>query len=106
MAKNFKQPGKTLDVPAPADVKSGDGVLIGKLFGVAQTDAKQGEMFALDREGVWDLPKTEAQAWAVGDVVYWSGTEVTTTANGNTKIGFAVAVAGNPSKRGDVVLSQ
>ncbi|POO54285.1 hypothetical protein CPJ18_01920 [Agrobacterium rosae] len=105
MAKNFKQPGKILDIPAPADVKSGDGVLIGKLFGVAQTTVKQGEMVAIDREGVWDLPKTEAQAWAIGDIVYWTGTEVSTTASGNTKIGYATAVAANPTKRGDVVLS-
>lgn len=106
MAKNFKQPGKTLDIPAPADVKSGDGVLVGKLFGVAQFSAKANEMVTIDREGVWALPKTEAQAWAVGDVVYWTGTEVTTTASGNTKIGYAAAVAINPTKLGDVVLSQ
>lgn len=105
MAKNYKQPGKTLDIPAPADVKSGDGVLIGKMFGVAQTTAKQGEMVAIDREGVWDLPKTAAQAWGIGDVLYWTGTEVTTTVGTNTKIGFAAAVAINPSPRGDVVLS-
>lgn len=106
MAKNYKQPGKTLDVPAPADVKSGDGVLIGKLFGVSQISAKAGEMITIDREGVWDLPKTEAQAWGIGDVVYWNGTEVTSVASGNTKIGYAAAVAINPTKRGDVLLSQ
>lgn len=106
MAKNYKQPGKTLDVPAPADVKSGDGVLVGKLFGVSQITAKAGEMITIDREGVWDLPKTEAQAWGLGDVLYWNGAEVTSTASGNTKIGYATVAAPNPSKRGDVVLSQ
>jgi predicted RecA/RadA family phage recombinase len=106
MSKNFKQPGDTIDIPAPSDVSSGAGVLVGKLFGVAAFSAKQGELVALDRKGVFDLPKVSAQAWVIGDVIYWSGTEATTTATNNTKIGYATAAAGNPSARADVLIHQ
>jgi|GEM_PF-4444391 len=38
--KNYIQPGDSITVPAPADVKSGDLVVVGDLFGVAQFSAK------------------------------------------------------------------
>lgn len=37
--KNYIQPGDTITVPAPAAIKSGTGVRINTLFGVAATDA-------------------------------------------------------------------
>lgn len=107
MAKNFIQPGITIPVPAPADIKSSEGVLVGKLFGVAQYDAKQNEEVEINTRGVFDLPKVSAQAWAVGDAVYWVAADkkVSTTASGNTLIGHAVAAAANPSDIGRVRLS-
>ena len=43
MAKNYIQPGHTITVAAPTGgVLSGDGVLIGTLFGIAQYDAVEG----------------------------------------------------------------
>jgi len=55
--KNFVQPGDNLDVVAPATVSSGDGVLVGSIFGVAFEDKASGETVALGVEGVYELPK-------------------------------------------------
>lgn len=88
-----------LDVTAPSGgVTSGVGVLIGSLFGIAVTTQAAGEPVALDTSGVFDHVKEGAgsgQAWAVGDAVYWDNTNkrLTKTTSGNTKVGYATAVA-------------
>lgn len=104
--KNFVQPGEHITVPAPADVISGQLVVSGALVGVAQFDAASGEEVVLVRRGVFDLPKTGAQAWTVGAKVYWNGTDavLTTAASGNTLVGVAVLPAANPSDTGRVLL--
>lgn len=106
--KNYKQAGCTLEVTALADVNSGDGVLVGKLFGVAEFSVKAGARVNISREGVYTLPKTSAQAWGEGDILYWDGTKATTASNSgaNTLIGYAAAVAVNPSAFGDVLIHQ
>lgn len=78
--KNFIQTGSYITVPAPADVKSGDLVFVGALFGIADNDAPSGAPCVLCTEGVYTLPKTSAQAWTVGVAIYWDGSEATTTA--------------------------
>lgn len=93
--RNFVQPGAVLTVPAPADVTSGAGVLVGSLFGVAGHSALSGASLDLHVEGVWDLPKTGSQAWTVGALIYWTGTACTTTASTNKLIGAAVAAVGS-----------
>lgn len=109
MAKNFIQPGRTVTLIAPADVKSGDLVVVGKLFGVAVTDASSGDPVEACTEGVYTLPKTAAQAWTLGAAIYWDGaTKKCTTADGagaNVPVGHAVAAAANPSDTGTVRLS-
>lgn len=105
--KNYIQPGDVVAVPAPANVASGDGVLVGALFGVATFSALSGAEVEVKTRGVYELPKTAAQAWTVGAAVYWDNTakECTTTASGNTLIGKALAVAANPSSSGVVRLN-
>lgn len=105
--KNFIQPGHNITVAAPAAVQSGDGVLIGALFGVANADAASGADVVISTVGVFTLPKTTTDDIAVGAAVYWDAAEaeVTTTAAGNTLIGHAVAAAGNPSATVAVRLS-
>lgn len=97
--KNFIQSGVNLTLPAPAAVLSGEVVIVGGIVGVAAGDASIGADVDLTTEGVFDLPKVAANEFAVGAVVYWNSTTklATTTASGNTKIGHAVAAAGNPS---------
>jgi len=105
--KNYIQPGDTLPLTAPADVKSGEGVLIGKLFGVAAHAALKDEQVNLAREGVFALPKVEAQAWAEGVPLYWDAGLVTSdSTGGKVKIGYSAGIAANPSAFGDVLLHQ
>lgn len=105
--KNFVQNGDIITVPAPSGgVTSGDGVLIGSLFGVAQATAAATVPVAIKTRGVFTLPKTSAQAWTVGALIYWDASEdeCTTVDTDNTVIGVAVAVAANPSATGTVLL--
>lgn len=106
MSKNYQQRGEAIDVVAPYDVPSGGGLLIGTLFGVAQSPAETGDPVVIVPVGVWELAKTSAQAWTVGAAVYWNNTDkvCTTSSSGNSKIGVAVAVAANPSATGQVLL--
>lgn len=105
--RNYVQRGDTLDVTAAAAISSGDGVIVGSIFGVANVDAEIGDTFALDVVGVFNLPKVSALAIAVGDTVYWDNANkvVTKTASGNTKIGVAVTAAANPSPTVNVRLN-
>lgn len=105
--KNYIQSGDTITVPAPADVKSGDLVVVGELFGTAEFSAAAGDPVEITTKGVFALPKVPAQAWTVGVKLYYvaADKQLTTTATGNTFIGHAVEAAGNPSDSGVVRLS-
>jgi predicted RecA/RadA family phage recombinase len=95
--KNYVQPGTTLTLTAPYAVTSGDGLLVGSIFGVAAGDATSGATVEAALTGVFDLTKIGSQAWTVGAKVYWDDTNkrCTTVATDNTLIGVAVdAVAG------------
>lgn len=69
--KNAHQDGRVLDVTLTTAVKSGDLVVEGKLVGVAVTDGAIGDVVATHVEGVFELPKLAAAAFAVGDTVNW-----------------------------------
>ncbi|TPN44876.1 DUF2190 family protein [Mesorhizobium sp. B1-1-7] len=112
MAKNYIQPGNTItwtneDVTGAVDVASGDGVVAGSLFGVAQTDIAVGDSGELGLIGVYELPKVSAQAWTVGERIYWvaASGEATGTAGSNKLIGVAIEAAANPSSTGKVRLT-
>ena len=105
--KNFIQPGASIDITVPAGgVTSGDVVIINSLIGISSVTALEGERAAIQTEGVYELPKTNAQAWAIGAKIYWDATNkvATTTASGNILIGIAADVAANPSAIGWVKL--
>lgn len=96
--KNFKQPGDTITVTAPAAVASGDGVLVGSLFGVANFSADSGAEVEIKTTGVFELPKTSALAISVGDLLYWDNSaKVLNKTNTNKLVGVAVSAAANPS---------
>lgn len=92
--KNFVQPGDSLTFTSGAAVSSGQGVVMGALFGVAASAAEAGDPFEAAVVGVFELPKA-AGAIAAGMRVYWSAGagNVTTTASGNTLIGAATEAA-------------
>lgn len=96
--KNYIHSGGTVTVAAPAAVVSGDGVLVGSLFGVANYSAGNGEEVEIKTTGVFELPKTSALAISVGDLLYWdSAAKVVNKTNTNKLIGVAVSAAANPS---------
>jgi predicted RecA/RadA family phage recombinase len=105
--KNYVQPGNVLTMIAPSGgIVGGNFYKIGSIFGVAAFSAAQGEAFELKCGEVYDLPKTAAEAWAPGDIIYaTSGNVMTTIAAGNTKVGVAILAAANPSGVGRVRLN-
>jgi predicted RecA/RadA family phage recombinase len=103
--KNFVQHGEMITIIAAAEITSGQLVRANSLIGVAATDAAIGEAVELKTSGVFDLGKTSAQAWDVGQPVYMiSGTGVLTNVagTGNYLVGVAVSAAANPSATGRV----
>jgi predicted RecA/RadA family phage recombinase len=98
--KAYVQPGRSLTVSAPAGgVLSGQGVLIGTLFGIAQVDAVEGAEVQILTEGVVEVPKTSALQIDVGDRLFWDATNkvVNKTATAQLCVGVAVSAAANPS---------
>src|SRR5512147_1836507 len=100
MAKTYIQPGHTLTVAAPTGgVLSGAGVLIGTLFGIAQSDAPEAADVEILTKGVVEIGKTSALQIDVGDRLFWDATNkvVNKTATAQQQVGVAVAAAENPS---------
>ena len=93
--KNYIQPGVNLTLPAPEAILSGQGVVVGSIFGIASGDAAIGADVDLVTEGVFELPKVGANAFTLGAKVYFDDATnlATTTAAGNNYIGVAVAAA-------------
>ncbi|MCK0195730.1 DUF2190 family protein [Ancylobacter sp. 6x-1] len=93
----------TITLTAPYAVVSGEGLLVGSIFGVGAGTAASGEPVETALVGVFDLTKVGSQAWTVGAKVYWDDTNkrTTTVSTDNTLIGVAVeAVA---SGAGDTI---
>lgn len=92
--KNYVQSGNRMPFTAGADVASGDPVIVGDIVGIAVGDVANGADGELQLCGVFELAKANA-AITAADTLYWDAgnSNVTTTASGNTKIGFAFAPA-------------
>jgi predicted RecA/RadA family phage recombinase len=96
--KNFIQTGAMITVPAPSGgVASGQGVIVGGLFGIAATTAPEGTNVEIATTGVYDLPKAPATVFALGDRVAWddTGKVIATPAAGLFLIGIAITAVGN-----------
>lgn len=104
--KSFVQHGNVLSFLAPYAVASGSPFKVGSFVAVAVTAAAAtGAAVEGMTEGVFQLPKVSAQAWAVGDKIYWDDTaKLMTNVSGGTLIGAATAAAVNPSTTGTVYL--
>jgi predicted RecA/RadA family phage recombinase len=85
--KNFIQPGKTVTVTAPANVSSGDLVVVGSLIGVAAFTALSGAEVEIDTEGVFSLPKVVTDVISQGEKLYWDSgvSKLTKTAGTGSK---------------------
>lgn len=93
--KNYLHSGDVLSVPVPAAVSSGGVVIVGQIKGIAVTDAASGALVAVQTRGVFTLPKEAALAVPLGAAIYWDASPgvATTTASGNTALGYATAAA-------------
>lgn len=105
---NFRQPGDVLTLTVDRDVSSGGGFLKGSIFGVATGDVADTESGEFLTCGVFSLTKTSAQAWTVGQKIYWDNTNFRCDSDGTVGqlIGVATEVADNPSSTGYVKLSE
>lgn len=61
-----------------------DVVIFGDSIGIAQTDGLAGENISVDTVGVYEFPAANADAIAVGDVLYWDDTNKVVTTSSNT----------------------
>lgn len=95
--KNFVQPGDVITVTAPRNLNSGDGVLVGALFGVATTSALSGASVDIMPEGVFDITALTTDTGAAGAHMYWDDTNhrLTTTATNNTLVGALTLAKGS-----------
>ena len=107
--RNYIQPGDRITVTAVAAANSGDGVLVGSLFGIAFGDAGIGDGLTLATTGVFNMAKPSTDVLAVGDPVYWDDGAGLATADDDTGnnplVGVAVTAAGNPSSAVNVRLN-
>jgi predicted RecA/RadA family phage recombinase len=95
--KNFVQNGMVLSLVAAAAVNAGDGLLVGKIFGVAVANVAAGASGEFQTVGVFQLPALAADVAAQGAVLYWDAVNkrLTVTAAGNTRVGVAVVAKAN-----------
>ena len=98
--KNYIQPGHVLTLAAPSDVASGQGLLVGAIFGIATHDALEGAEVETQLTGVVEIAKVGSQAWNAGDKVYWDNTarRATTIATDNTAVGVAAVPVGGSAE--------
>lgn len=89
--RGYIQPGNTITLPAPYAIASGDGLLVGAIFGIATGSAALNAEVETLTEGVVELRKAPSQARAVGARIYWDNAArlATTVVASNTLIGAA-----------------
>lgn len=105
--KNYVQPGEVVTVVAAAAFTSGTAYQFGNLFGIAASSGAIGDQIELQTVGVFDVSKVSAQAWTVGQRIYWDDTAklFTNVVASNLLVGVAVLAAVNPSATGRVRLN-
>jgi predicted RecA/RadA family phage recombinase len=93
--KNFRQPGDTVTLTAPAvtGCKSGDVIVSGALIGVAAYDAVAGAEVEVTLVGVWELPKAAGQL-TEGQAVAWDDSAHNVCAPGAGKYPIGAVVEG------------
>lgn len=96
--QNYIQNGHIITVPTPAGgIASGEGLIVGNIFGVAAYSASEGDPVELGTTGVFKLPKATAAVLAVGARVAWDNTakNINLPGTGRFPVGIATEAAGN-----------
>ena len=107
--KNYVQPGDTITLTAPAvtGCKSGDGIVVGNIFGIAAYGAAAGAEVEVSLAGAYELPKAAGQILD-GAAVWWDTSPrnvINATAAGAYPIGVAVRAADTDQTTCNVRLS-
>ena len=95
MKATFWQRGETLDYRNNTDavIEENTVIVIGTRIGVTGTFINPGELGSLHVCGIYEMPKKDETAIALGAEVYFDGAGITVTADGNTPAGYAAAAA-------------
>jgi predicted RecA/RadA family phage recombinase len=96
--KNQIQKGEVITVPAPVGgIASGEGAIIGNIFGIAAYAAAEGDPLELATTGVYQLSKATAAVLTVGARVAWDNTakNINVLGAGRFPVGVATESAGN-----------
>lgn len=97
--KNQVQKGDVLDLSVADGKNSGDGILVGNIFGVLAEDNSSGgaAIRAVAVEGVFTLPKLSSDDMAVGEKVNWndSNDELQEATSDLDNVATVVEAAGN-----------
>ena len=88
--KNFAQPGNVVTVRAPRNLASGDGFVLGKLFGIATITVLSAAVVPAMIEGVVALKKAAGVTPAEGDAILFDETTQTIVATGGKAIGYCI----------------
>ena len=107
MSNNYRHSGESMTFTAPSGgVVSGVGLMIGQLYVVPTSSAAEGALFGGMVTGVHaSQAKATGEAWAEGALIYFDGTECTTTATSADLIGCAAEAAGSAATTGVVRLN-
>lgn len=96
--QNHIQNGQVITVTAPAGgITSGEGLIVGHIFGIAAYSAAEGDPLELSITGVFRLPKATAAVLTVGARVAWDNTakNINLPGAGRFPVGVATEAAGN-----------
>ncbi len=96
--QNHIQNGHVITVTTPAGgIASGDGLIVGNMFGIAAYSAAEGDPLELATTGVFKLPKATAAVLTVGARVAWDNTakNINVPGAGRFPVGVATEAAGN-----------
>lgn len=94
MSTNKVRDGDRLPLTCPyATITSGQGMLVGLLFGVALASGVTGDSITVDTKGVFTLTALSTDTASAGALAYWDDTNrrITTTSTGNTLVGHFTA---------------
>lgn len=96
--QNYLQNGHVITVTTPAGgITSGDGLIVGNIFGVAAYSAAEGDPLELATTGVYKLPKATGAVLTVGARVAWDNTakNINVPGAGRFPVGVATEASGN-----------
>lgn len=101
--KNYIQPGELIPVIAPANVKSGDLIVVGAFAGVCAYDADLGEEVEIALTGVFEFPKASGEINAAAPV-WWDATTNHNVVNASSAGLFPIGVAVEHAATGDATV--